>query len=75
MAPAKVGAALLEPSRNRGMHGYAADLPEMRSTFLILGPGIKPGHALGSIDMRDIAPTLAHVLGIALPQAEGKSLL
>ncbi len=75
MAPAKPTAPLFEPSRNLGMHGYAAELAEMRSTFLILGPGIKAGRALGSIDMRDIAPTLAHELGISLPQAEGKSLL
>ena len=30
---------------------------------------------LGTIDMRDIAPTLAHEMGLALPSADGKILL
>jgi hypothetical protein len=46
----------------------------MRSTFIIAGPGIQPNHALGEIDMRDIAPTLAKQLGVSLPKAEGKPL-
>ena len=57
------------------MHGYDAALPEMRSTFLIAGKGVPAGKNLGSIDMRDIAPTLAALLGVQLPQAQGKPLL
>jgi hypothetical protein len=30
---------------------------------------------LGRIDMRDIAPTLAAVLGLSLPSAEGRTLM
>ena len=63
------------PSRLRGMHGYDAALPEMRSTFLIAGKGVPAGRNLGSIDMRDIAPTLAALLGVSLPQAQGHALL
>jgi len=65
-------APLLSASHYLGMHGYRADLPEMQSTFLISGAGIPAGHALGQIDMRDIAPTLAKLLGVNLPSAEGK---
>jgi predicted AlkP superfamily pyrophosphatase or phosphodiesterase len=65
-------APLVGPSMLKGMHGYFPDTPEMRSTFIIAGPGIQPKHALGEIDMRDIAPTLAKLLGVSLPQAEGK---
>jgi predicted AlkP superfamily pyrophosphatase or phosphodiesterase len=65
-------APLLSASHYLGMHGYRADLPEMQSTFLISGPGVPAGHALGQIDMRDIAPTLAKLLGVSLPSAEGK---
>jgi predicted AlkP superfamily pyrophosphatase or phosphodiesterase len=57
------------------MHGYDPAWPQMRATFLIEGKGIKAGKDLGQIDMRDIAPTIAYVLGVKLPQAEGKSLL
>lgn len=71
----KPDAPILSPGHYRGMHGYDAALPEMRSTFLIAGPGVPAGKDLGSIDMRDIAPTLAVLLGVQLPQAQGKALL
>lgn len=67
-------APLVAPSKLHGMHGYDPDLAEMRSTFLILGAGIPRARSLGSIDMRDIAPTLARELGASLPAAEGKPL-
>jgi predicted AlkP superfamily pyrophosphatase or phosphodiesterase len=71
----KPDAPVLTPGRERGMHGYDAALPEMRSTFLIAGKGVPAGKDLGSIDMRDIAPTLAVLLGVQLPDAQGKALL
>ncbi|MFC4525908.1 alkaline phosphatase family protein [Dyella halodurans] len=71
----KLDAPMLSPSPYRGEHGYDPALPQMRATFLIEGKGIKAGKNLGEIDMRDVAPTIAHVLGVKLPQAEGKSLL
>jgi predicted AlkP superfamily pyrophosphatase or phosphodiesterase len=56
-----------------GGHGFLPTLPAMDSAFLIAGPGI-PVRDLGRIDMRDIAPTLAALLGVALPDAEGRQL-
>lgn len=70
----KPDAPLPAPSHYRGMHGYDPALPQMRSTFLIEGKGVPAGKDLGAIDMRDIAPTLARSLGVALPQAQGKAL-
>jgi predicted AlkP superfamily pyrophosphatase or phosphodiesterase len=58
-----------------GAHGHLPDLPELRATFLVVGPGVPAGRALGIVDMRDVAPTLAHLLGLELPSAEGKVLL
>ena len=63
------------PGHYRGMHGYDPALPQMRSTFLIEGKGVPAGKDLGDIDMRDIAPTIAHLLNVSLPQAQGKALL
>ena len=57
-----------------GSHGFLPDQAEMNSVFLISGPGIPSGLPLGLIDMRDIAPTLAGILSITLPQAEGRAL-
>jgi predicted AlkP superfamily pyrophosphatase or phosphodiesterase len=60
--------------RPAGTHGYAPDVQEMNSSFFIAGPGIAAGRDLGQIDMRDIAPTLAGLLGVPLPSAEGRRL-
>lgn len=57
----------------KGTHGYLPDNKEMRATFMIAGPGIKP-KKLGEIDMRDIAPTLAKILDVPLEKADGKPL-
>ncbi len=65
---------LIKPTATRGMHGYWPDVADMNSSFFAMGPGIPPAHALGPIDMRDIAPTLAKLLGVGLPSAEGKPL-
>jgi predicted AlkP superfamily pyrophosphatase or phosphodiesterase len=58
-----------------GNHGYLAELEEMNSSFFIAGAGIPAGRSLGLIDMRDIAPTLAWILGVKLPDAEGRAVL
>jgi predicted AlkP superfamily pyrophosphatase or phosphodiesterase len=58
------------PAPVKGMHGYFPAAPEMRSTFMIMGPGIPAGRDLGEIDMRAIAPTLAKLMGGTLPDAE-----
>ncbi|MFY9572731.1 MAG: ectonucleotide pyrophosphatase/phosphodiesterase [Blastocatellia bacterium] len=60
--------------RPGGTHGYAPDVAEMNSSFFIGGPGIAPGRNLGQIDMRDIAPTLATLLGVRFDSAEGRKL-
>lgn len=63
-------APLTKPSRYKGMHGYFPAMPEMRSTFLIMGKGVAKARNLGEIDMRAIAPTLAARLGVAMPDAQ-----
>jgi predicted AlkP superfamily pyrophosphatase or phosphodiesterase len=59
----------------RGTHGYLPELPEMNSSFVLHGPGVAAGRSLGIIDMRDIAPTLAGLLGVQLRAADGRNLL
>jgi predicted AlkP superfamily pyrophosphatase or phosphodiesterase len=58
----------------KGTHGYFPSHPEMRATFILAGPGVPKTGSLGEIDMRDIAPTLAKLLGVKLPSADGKPL-
>jgi hypothetical protein len=52
------------------MHGFLPSNPEMRSSFFMVGPRAAKGRALGEIDMRRIAPTLADVLHVQLQGAE-----
>jgi predicted AlkP superfamily pyrophosphatase or phosphodiesterase len=58
-----------------GTHGELPDLPDLRASFFVVGPGVPAGKNLGLIDMRDVAPTLAKRAGLSLPKAEGKALL
>jgi hypothetical protein len=65
----------LRPTSGGGTHGLWRGFPEMDASFFIAGPGVARGRIADRIDMRDIAPTLAHLLGVSLPDADGKNLL
>ncbi len=54
----------------KGTHGYFPSVPNLRSSFMIMGKGIPKGRSLGKIDMRAIAPTIASVLKIDFEDAE-----
>jgi predicted AlkP superfamily pyrophosphatase or phosphodiesterase len=59
----------------KGTHGYnPATTPQMRASFFAAGQGIAHGKDLGIIDMRQIAPTIAKILGVPLPSAKQPSL-
>lgn len=66
---------VLSKTKIGGAHGELHDLPDLRAAFFLSGPGIPAGRSLGLIDMRDVAPTLAHAIGLSLPSASGKNLL
>src|ERR1700733_7603872 len=61
---------LITKPSNLGMHGYVPERAEMRSSFFIVGPKIAKGRAMGEIDMRQIAPTIADILHVRLSGAE-----
>jgi predicted AlkP superfamily pyrophosphatase or phosphodiesterase len=69
----KLTGPLVVAGSQKGTHGYFPDHPEMRATFIASGPGLAP-RSLGEIDMRDIAPTVAKLLGVSLPTAQGRPL-
>ena len=37
-----------------------------------MGKGIKAGYSMPSMPMRDVAPTIAGLMGIPLPTAKGR---
>jgi predicted AlkP superfamily pyrophosphatase or phosphodiesterase len=57
-----------------GTHGYLPDQPDMLGSFVMAGHGVKPETRLGKISNMDVAPTMARLLGIEMPSAEGKVL-
>jgi predicted AlkP superfamily pyrophosphatase or phosphodiesterase len=62
--------AVVTSTPGRGTHGYnPATTPQMHASFFIAGQNIASHKDLGIIDMRQIAPTLAQILGIPLPTA------
>jgi predicted AlkP superfamily pyrophosphatase or phosphodiesterase len=64
---AQVGAYL-------GNHGFIATNPKMNAIFIAAGAGLKRGVDLGQFENIDVAPTVAHLLGISLPDTDGKVL-
>ena len=66
---------MVKSIKTGGTHGALNDLPELRSSFFVAGPGVPAGKKFELIDMRDIAPTLAKLAGLQLPSADGKTLL
>ena len=56
-------------------HGYSENFPEMRASFMLWGKGVRPGSDPGEFELIDIAPTLAAMMGVSLPDAEGVNRL
>ncbi len=57
-----------------GGHGYLASDPDMDAVFIASGYGVRSGAALGRVANIDVAPTIARLLGVALPSAEGRPI-
>ena len=72
---ARMEAPILGPGLPAGEHGHFSNNTDMDASFFVAGPAVARGRDLGRIDMRDIAPTLARLLGLKLPSAEGHDLL
>jgi len=58
----------------RGMHGQLPTHPLMHATFVAVGAHIRPGTRLETIYAVDVAPTIAAILGLELPEASGRVL-
>jgi predicted AlkP superfamily pyrophosphatase or phosphodiesterase len=57
-----------------GTHGYPASDPELDGIFIAQGNRIKPGISLPRVANLDVAPTIAEILGLQIPKAEGRVL-
>jgi predicted AlkP superfamily pyrophosphatase or phosphodiesterase len=59
----------------KATHGFRAEMPEMKASLFIKGPGVQPGRMLDNAQMVDVAPTLAYLMRVTMPTAEGVNLL
>ncbi len=57
-----------------GTHGYASTDPELDGIFIASGAGIKKGVRLERVSNLDVAPTIARLLGVELPTADGRAM-
>ncbi len=72
--PASEG-PLIPSTTSRGAHGYCPDEPGIEAAFIASGRGIRPLGAIPRMRMIDIAPTVAALLGIDLPEALGFAMV
>jgi predicted AlkP superfamily pyrophosphatase or phosphodiesterase len=58
----------------RATHGHDPRLPELGAGLTLAGPGVRDAVTLEDVSMLDVAPTVARLLGLDLPGAEGRLL-
>lgn len=68
------GPVTSEVLQQAGSHGYLASDPDMDAIFIASGYGVRARGSLGRINNIDVAPTLAKLLGVALPTSKGKAI-
>jgi predicted AlkP superfamily pyrophosphatase or phosphodiesterase len=69
------GAPLLSDAPHvQGQHGYSPTMPRMKTGFLAIGVGVRPGLRLKETRLLDLAPTVAGRLGFSMTEAEGQAL-
>ncbi len=62
------------PMSPRHEHGYLPSHPKMFTSLVLSGKGIRRAARIGHVRSLDIAPTIAALLGLDLPDVEGKVL-
>lgn len=62
---------LPQAKREKATHGFGPGHPAENCLFALRGPGIREGVWIPDMPMRDVAPTLAGLMGVPLPDAQG----
>jgi predicted AlkP superfamily pyrophosphatase or phosphodiesterase len=58
----------------KGTHGYDPNQASLYATFVAWGAGIQPQAKIGPMTNLDVAPTIARLLGVKMPSADGQVL-
>ncbi len=60
--------------KTRGEHGYQPKYKEMDAGLLVLGPEVKPGLNLGTVQLLDIPATVSNLMSLPLDHLDGQVL-
>ncbi len=66
--------AITDTKGLKGSHGHDHRPDYMHATFVAAGIGIKPGVELETVRGIDVAPTIAHLMGVELKNVDGRVL-
>ncbi len=69
------GQYLRKDITQKAQHGYSENFKDMYASFMIYGENIPKNKDLGSMNLIDIAPTLAEIMKFELETADGVSVL
>ena len=68
------GEAVRPLTEQTGSHGYLASDPEMHAIFVAWGYGIRRGARVETVRTIDLAPTIAHLLDLRMPNTAGQPI-
>ncbi|QQS41277.1 MAG: alkaline phosphatase family protein [Acidobacteriota bacterium] len=68
------GGEYITETGSKGTHGYHPDRNDFLASFIASGPGVTRRGKIDVIDMIDVGPTIAKLLGIELRDATGKAV-
>jgi arylsulfatase A-like enzyme len=71
----RLAAPFAQPHSRAAGHGYRPDTPGMETGFVAYGARIRAGWVLPVTNTIDVGPTIAAILGLELPDAEGKPIV
>lgn len=63
-----------EARTSLGSHGFLSKLPKMKAMCILSGAGIRPGVKLPTVNNTVVAPTIAKLLKLDYPRADGEPL-
>lgn len=66
--------ALDQDKREAATHGFGPGREADLCLFAVLGRGVKAGAEIPAMHMRDMGPTIAGLMGLDLPEADGTDL-
>jgi len=72
---ARLAPPFAQPHNRAAGHGYRPDTPGMETGLIAWGAGVRAGWVLPVTNTVDVAPTIATILGVDLPDADGRPIV